>query len=418
MIVAHPLPDEFCRGHVGRIQMLNGFQSFACTVRAIRLASAESKSERGQASALDATARLCGILTPDYAHLHSFLPYTSLGGQVVEKKVSCWVHTVQVRSGMTSPREHAYFCESCVKEDREFHGFSYWRRSHQLPGMLWCHKHWELLKKSSLHNPFETSPFSSIQASVPCSDAFGKTYVEAPDLIRRFIDASNLLLDQRASVHMSEVKARLIEQARLLKLHHSEKGRRVRLSDAVKAEFPFSWLTEVFPKFGQKRDHQFFSAIDSAVMTAGTRPPTESIAMAIALMFESTEDGASYVTNKSRQAPKLPLRRLSLGRDVSLSEAFIECGGNPQKIAETLSVREENVQSLLARKKAQLLKDLQGNVAMKAVQEFLTGATLEAACQSSKASPAVVEALLRVMARFPGPQDDRVRRKRNVKVAG
>lgn len=42
------------------------------------------------------------------------------------------------------------FCRTCVAEDIQTHGESYWRRSHQLPGSLVCHVHGEVLRSTNL----------------------------------------------------------------------------------------------------------------------------------------------------------------------------------------------------------------------------------------------------------------------------
>src|SRR5699024_4482773 len=42
------------------------------------------------------------------------------------------------------------YCPSCFNEDLEVLGESYWRRSHQIVGSLYCSKHKVLLKNSSV----------------------------------------------------------------------------------------------------------------------------------------------------------------------------------------------------------------------------------------------------------------------------
>jgi hypothetical protein len=42
------------------------------------------------------------------------------------------------------------FCPQCVSQDIEEHKFSYWRRTHQLPGIPWCMKHGTQLLNASV----------------------------------------------------------------------------------------------------------------------------------------------------------------------------------------------------------------------------------------------------------------------------
>ena len=51
------------------------------------------------------------------------------------------------------------FCESCRKEDVEQFGETYWRRIHQMNGVLMCHRHMEPLMNSKILIPLANSYF-------------------------------------------------------------------------------------------------------------------------------------------------------------------------------------------------------------------------------------------------------------------
>jgi len=42
------------------------------------------------------------------------------------------------------------YCPACVRQDRELHGEAYWHRQHQLPGVMVCSEHAELLRRSAV----------------------------------------------------------------------------------------------------------------------------------------------------------------------------------------------------------------------------------------------------------------------------
>ena len=54
---------------------------------------------------------------------------------------------------------HLRFCASCRKEDMERYGETYWRRSHQMHGILMCHLHKEALMGSEIHISLTNSGF-------------------------------------------------------------------------------------------------------------------------------------------------------------------------------------------------------------------------------------------------------------------
>lgn len=64
--------------------------------------------------------------------------------------------------------QYLRFCSSCVKQDRERYGESYWHVSHQLPRVYYCHLHQELLHDSNikLRNPHKHEYISAERADL------------------------------------------------------------------------------------------------------------------------------------------------------------------------------------------------------------------------------------------------------------
>ena len=59
---------------------------------------------------------------------------------------------VGVNGGKVKFNKFLKYCPICYKEDMEKLGESYWRRLHQIPGVLYCEKHGILLKNSKVLN--------------------------------------------------------------------------------------------------------------------------------------------------------------------------------------------------------------------------------------------------------------------------
>ncbi|MBH2018417.1 MAG: hypothetical protein I8H91_02390 [Burkholderiales bacterium] len=74
MLIALPLPDEFCRGHVGRISILNDFPNYKKGVAGIRQHVFTADTCHGE-SIVTAIAKACKMGTIVYARLHTLMPY-------------------------------------------------------------------------------------------------------------------------------------------------------------------------------------------------------------------------------------------------------------------------------------------------------------------------------------------------------
>jgi hypothetical protein len=55
-----------------------------------------------------------------------------------------------IRASTVPTPTHLRFCPSCAAEDEAEHGLPYWRRAHQLPGVLVCTRHGSELSRTSL----------------------------------------------------------------------------------------------------------------------------------------------------------------------------------------------------------------------------------------------------------------------------
>ncbi|MTK10634.1 MAG: hypothetical protein F8N39_00500 [Clostridiaceae bacterium] len=63
---------------------------------------------------------------------------------------------IYIKSGQATStikkNQHLRFCPQCFKEDMQKHGESYWRRQHQIPGIIVCGKHKCFLQDSRVSN--------------------------------------------------------------------------------------------------------------------------------------------------------------------------------------------------------------------------------------------------------------------------
>jgi len=138
-----PYPDELDAGYAGYVMRLNGMRSMKDLDNLMReWAGGPDKSWR-EVSRVELISKVANLSVMDFVLRHTTLPLrrgiTSYQADLPhgsDRNKEIWWSTA-----MREARTGAYFCENCAREDLDFHGRSYWRRSHQVPGLLSCPKH-------------------------------------------------------------------------------------------------------------------------------------------------------------------------------------------------------------------------------------------------------------------------------------
>jgi hypothetical protein len=93
----------------------------------------------------------CDYFFKNHTTLPFYLPFEDKGTsyEMIRDSTS---RIQRKNEGKNVPRkEHLYFCSSCLKEQIKSGGEGYWNRLFQIPGVLVCQHHQEVLKKSSVN---------------------------------------------------------------------------------------------------------------------------------------------------------------------------------------------------------------------------------------------------------------------------
>lgn len=153
LIAPQPFPDEFIAGHISRIMRINQLDNPWDLERELPTpAGCVGLSAHGNLGA--AAAELCGMRHEEYLAQHG-LSQIIFGCQTREPSTS-------VVLGLTPYLFNPYvpaaarplrLCPACRQEDLTQYDCAYWHRSHQVPGMDYCHRHDEplvLFKRSTI----------------------------------------------------------------------------------------------------------------------------------------------------------------------------------------------------------------------------------------------------------------------------
>lgn len=284
LILPKPARDEFALGFIGRLCHINLVSSFFEMMQSLRIYY-EVPSEAG--AYLNALALLSGKDLRDFVASHTVAPAMLLArgrldaGRLGGKRCG---RIGDERNPLKLARGKAYFCRECIEQQRHVHGFPFWNRVHQLPGIYWCPWHRvPLLSCSGL----------IMQRALPSAGAAvaDQVTVSIENFGNPFLNQFNeIMMDflARPGIHdKSSLAALLRGRAGELGLNsEGEAGAARYLSDLAFEVCPPWWLVDVFGGT-EKVSGRFFRPIDD-VLSAGP-VGGRAYALAIALLFAPDE---------------------------------------------------------------------------------------------------------------------------------
>jgi hypothetical protein len=175
-------------------------------------------------------------------------------------------------------RQGAWFCPECATEDRAIRGLSYWRRFHQLPGVVWCEFHERTkLRRVESETAFKQQPHHLIGRSSP-ADGRCQASPEEWDVIQKF---TRICLGLLEIVYPMPREAALGITAGNRKMESPELL--TKLSQLARTTFFSDWLKFNFPDL-------MVNAMDENGRKAFPLSSTSHFALALALLFDSSEE--------------------------------------------------------------------------------------------------------------------------------
>lgn len=390
MLIALPLPDEFCRGHVGRISILNGFPNYTKGITGIRQHVSTADACYGE-SIVTAIAKACKMGTIAYARLHTLMPYLECMTKDVSKSAEArWTENVLTRMGMTAPKKAAFLCSVCVEEDISFWGYSYWRRMHQLPGVLQCHKHGRGLKQIEGWDAFEKLPQHWMASGLDKNQSNLNSMADLP-LIRRFSTVSQAFLDMEHPLPQDLMKRSLRFEAACKSINcRTNENNNFRFNQFVRMNCDLAWLNHLFPDLKNLSHSNPFYALDNALSLSST-VTTQTYALAIALFSDNEETALQWISNPG-EAQKRPKPQSTQ----SLIQYFIILEGCAKRIAIKTGKSATAIEDWIRRNRS-LINNHPGLISTKlAIARFMAGENMETACTTEGASILLVINYLRL----------------------
>lgn len=338
VIRLQPLPDELDRSYLGALMRVNAL----ATEEALRTSLARLDDSGSLPWRRNPTLKLLSVAADmdlvGFVKNHTTLPLRrSITSYMPELAHGCSSNLVLLHvSGKRSCREGAYLCQDCVWEDVDFHGRSYWRRAHQLPGVYWCAKHRAPLSVAKDEQAFLLPPSQVVGQAARLDSQWVETLQRHP-AVGRFLDLCDILMDRPQAFPVVAARDALRVAARQYGFRtYATKGESAckdpLLSDALVEAFPADWLSQLIPGLPAKAKGTIWHQVDGVLWTATSASAAVNYMLAFAVLFESATTavqaiGAAIAVPRPATRPRR--NRIS---DSVARESYVEAKGSHSRL--------------------------------------------------------------------------------------
>jgi hypothetical protein len=278
------------------------------------------------------------------------------------------------------------YCSECAAKDLSILGYSYWRCSHQIPGVLWCSEHDNFLsihnKSGGLKSPHQLSDSNTSSDLLALSQ-------EQITILKKYAQMAYEIFSFGSSIDSGAASAALGKQAKLKNFRISKPGLKITPSTMLQNVLPKWWLEETFPRVNWISD-KYIWTIDGACSPSASRYTTSTLCLLSALFYESSEDAISDII-KPREI--IEERGFEFWGSKKMYHEYISHRGVVSHVAEKLSLPHSSVGlGLLNQGLPGLGKSTSTTYA---ALDFLNGKSLHEVCTTYQTSVEDIENLIR-----------------------
>ena len=161
------LHDELLDGYRGRLAFLNNAESKTAIHQLFRASFPVEAGSDGQSTFVPSLAIALGISLDDLLEKHTMWPLFAAFPDDSTGLDQGKVRYSPVNSSvwLKAARNLLWMCPQCIQSDLAGLYFSYWRRSHQLPGRFFCPEHGTPLRFCATPSFLTASPDALLESS-------------------------------------------------------------------------------------------------------------------------------------------------------------------------------------------------------------------------------------------------------------
>lgn len=319
------IPDELWSGYLGRFGIFNGVSSRIDSERMLHDYFQKSPTETSLISML---AQLYEFDIEYFVNNHTLIPIT----KYVEVRRSA-DNEIDDRSlrilGGKTLKHWGCFCEECAKEDIKYLGFSFWRRSHQMPGVDWCLKHQTPLCETLIKDNFYQQPAYHLT-----NNNFKKadiSSIQNPSVLK-YVQLIQNIFDLPKPIRHLDVA--LERKLKTLKSQTPKNCNSGRLSEIVLRDFPIDWLKKHFISLNNLFYGEYHHSLDEIDYYHHKNQPYPYLLLVAAAIYK---DADNAIIEISKYKPKAPTTIKTPFNKADLIDAYIQHQGDVLLIANTLN---------------------------------------------------------------------------------
>jgi len=263
------LPDELIGGYLGRIAILNGLDGAPAALKALLQVRGRPRGRTACPTPFEVVSATAQVSKPLLIGGHSLLPLRRLvsPGRVPIAHGAAQNRAIERRALAELLMPGARRCSECIREDIQFWGFAYDRRSAQLSGVDWCTKHGIRLEPS---RGMAAAAGHAIPAQVTPAE-------------QRYADIFDALLELPHSVPLSQACIRLRQRSQHQGLRWRSNANGPTMTDLAQAIMPTRWLH-------QNQPHVLGRSLNQINTVAVVPFAAHLYVLALAVLYDSAAD--------------------------------------------------------------------------------------------------------------------------------
>ena len=250
-------------------------------------------------------ANALGMPFAEFIQRHTFIPFS----RAVHNKYAGNKHgsnsTIQQLRlmEMATPGRFASSCDQCISDDVRNHGVAYWRREHQIPGMVCCAIHGQPLRlrdpESFLSLPTEGSAGSGYLPELINSEA------DMNPVIGRYIEICKRFLKSETPISAHAAAELLARRAKEKGLRIAATGKKANLSDQAHGLLAGSWLDFFFPFLSTKSSRSHVGRLDGVCMSKHQSYQSTSYALALSVLWDEPHKAIDEFFGRAIPLPRV-----------------------------------------------------------------------------------------------------------------
>lgn len=285
------LPGEYALGYQGRFARLNGWRADSQINQALLDFSGHSGETFFDVSKVETLSMVAGLSVEDFVARHTTMPVRRafVSDDFILPHGNARQREILSRSALLHINLRAYFCRVCANEDLAQHGYSYWRRVHQVVGIYYCPMHGVPLSYVRGIESFRCSPLFFIELSETISPDWVSNILRCAP-ISRYTKICMGLLSQKSPRRLKYILSGLSAKAKSQGIIQG-RGRvsGIYFSDYILDILDAMWLERIVPGATTKIQGAIFYPIDGVFYRVRICAAYQVYVLAFAVFYPTVE---------------------------------------------------------------------------------------------------------------------------------